>query len=104
MKKNDILKNKLEVLAELLNIATTSEVYSDTEKEEGNHNKFYKREFLSIDYYNIYGGYKIVKTGVNGSSGQWEPFGSKRYKYNEFLDFLNTLILSIQIGNGITKI
>jgi len=97
MKKNDILQNKLAVLAELLNANTTSEVYSDSERKEGEHNKFYKREFISIDYYSMYGGYKIVKYGVDGSSGIWKPFGSKRYKYSEFLDFLNTLILSIQM-------
>lgn len=104
MKKDELLKIKLEALASLLNTNTSSEVYSEEEREEGKHNKFYKREFLYIENYSMYGGYKIVLLGVNGSSGQYEPFGSKRRKYNDFIDFIDTLIMGIRLDNGTIKI
>lgn len=104
MSENEILALKLEALAELLNIATSSETYTDKEREDEGHKLYYKTEHLKVDNYPMYGGYKIVLLGVNGSSGQYEPFGSQRRKYSDFIDFLNTLILGVSIGNGNFKI
>ncbi len=77
MTKNDFLNKRISFLSDLLKINTID----------------YKLEY---DYNSVYGGYQLIIVKNENEAEYSANFKNDKIKYNQFLDYINGMITSIE--------